>query len=118
VHPIAVFFLLVIVGPVALVSVALWRFRRRIPGQRWGWERVAFAALVWVLATVVLGAAIGLHAFILAHRYGWDTSPWTAAPILLLALPFYALTEVLLCRWAMRPDPSAGSLSPSSRPVA
>jgi len=105
VGPIVVFLVLVLLGPLAFAGIAAWRFRHRVPGQRWGWERVVFAALVWVLVTVLAWLPLGLFVFIMAHRPE-GTNPWTSAPILLLGLPLYAGAEFLVCRWAARRDTS------------
>ncbi len=114
--PFGLFFILALLGLAALTGVAIWRYRRHDRGER-GWKRVVFAALVWILATVVLGLPLGLLAFLLAHGPP-DTNPWTAAPILLLSLPAYALVEFLLCRWAARDDSHARAGAPQSQPVA
>jgi sterol desaturase/sphingolipid hydroxylase (fatty acid hydroxylase superfamily) len=101
VDPNGVFLVLALLGLLGLVAVAIRRFKRRTPGERWGWERVAFAALIWILATVLLGLPLGMLAFTAAHGPA-GTNPWTVAPALLFPLPLYAVVEILLCRWAAR----------------
>lgn len=116
-RPLDLFLLLAGLGLLSLASVAARRFRRRAHGRRWGWERVAFAALVWLLVTVLVGSALGFHAFTMAHAPP-DANPWTATPFLLIALPIYAVAELVLSRWAARSDSPAGGGSHPSRPAA
>ena len=99
------------------MGIAFWRYRRRARGPRWGWERVVFAVLIWVVVTVIAGSPLGLLAFTVAHG-GPDANPWTAAPLLLLALPVYAVAELLICRWAARDDSAAQRGPQPSRPTA
>jgi hypothetical protein len=115
--PLEMFIALALLGLIWLIAVGVQRFRRRIAGERWGWERVAFAALLWVLVTVLAMSALGLHAVVMGHSPP-GTNPWTATPLLLIPLPVYAAAGVFLCRWAARVPPAPRQPQPPSRPAA
>ena len=100
-HPVVLFAFIAFGIFGLLIAQTIRHLVQRDPATAGAWRRTVFAALMWILITVVASTPLGIHAMLMAHADP-RANPWLAAPLLLLPLPLHLGAGVWLYRWAMR----------------
>ena len=100
-HPVVLFVLFAFGVFGLLTAHAIRQVIHGDPANPGAWRKPSFAVLLWILVTVAASIPMTVHTMLMAHSDP-RANPWTAAPILLAALPLYLGVGIWLCRWAAR----------------